>query len=100
MRKKRRRLGWRVSCASRAKRSKVAPWSELIGRFLRLDVYESDVSLVLSCGREHVVLSFPKEGLESQTLQRELASCKPGTKIVLIKADEALMPLLVRIIGT
>lgn len=75
-------------------------WSECVGRFLKLDRSESEVCLVLSSGSKHIVLSFPTEGLESQTLQRELSSVKPGTKIALIKTDETLRPLLVRIIGT
>lgn len=82
-------------------REKYLPaWSECVGSFLSLEIGESRVSVVLSCGAEHVILSFPTESLESQTLQRELSSCKLGTRIALIKTNEASRPLLVRLVGS
>jgi len=73
-------------------------WSEFVANFLRLEIGQSKVSVQLSCGSKRIVLSFPRESLESQTLQRELSLCKRGTKIALIKTDEASRPLLVRVI--
>lgn len=75
-------------------------WSELVGRFIKLEIGESQVSVVLSCGAEHVILSFPSESLESHILQRELSSCKLGAKMSLVRTDEASRPLLVRKIRT
>lgn len=78
----------------------LAAWSECVGRLLRFEVCELEVSVALSCGAEHIILSFPRESSESETLQRELSSCKLGTTIALIKTDEISRPILVRIIET
>jgi hypothetical protein len=78
----------------------LATWSECTGTFLRLQVCESEVSIVLSLGTRQVKVSFPKESIESRTLKRELSSCKLGTKIALLKTDEESRPLLIRIIET
>jgi hypothetical protein len=75
-------------------------WTEHVGRFVKLETGESQVSVVMSCGAENVTLSFPRGDLESQTSQRELSSCKLGIRIALIKTDELSRPLLVRKIGT
>ena len=75
-------------------------WSECVGRLLRFEVYESELSVILSCGPERIALSFPKDDVESDILRRELSSYKPGTKIALMKTDEASRPLLVRLIET
>jgi len=78
---------------------RLMPWSECVGTLLGLEIGESKVSVVLSLGTRHVKLSFPKESMESRTLQRDLSSCKPGTKIALMKTNEASRPLLVRLVG-
>jgi len=79
------------------KEIRLMPYSECVGTLFDLQIGELDVSVVLSCGSEHIVLRFSTESLESHTL-RELSSCEPGTKIGLIKTDEASRPLLIRII--
>lgn len=75
-------------------------WSELVGRFVRLEIGKSQVSVVLSCGVGHIILSFPTESSESETLQRELSSVKPGIKVGLLRTDDMSRPLLVRLVGS
>jgi len=73
------------------KEKNLPAWTECVGRFRGIDIGESEVSVILSCGREHIILSFPTENRESQMLQQELSSCKPGTKLALMKTDESLL---------
>jgi len=80
------------------KRICLAPLEEVVGKFLMLEMDESEISVVLSCGDQRFVLSFLQEGLEGQTVQGDLALCKPGAKIALLKTNEASRPLLVRVI--
>jgi hypothetical protein len=75
-------------------------WSECVGRFLKLDRSESEVCLVLSSGSKHIVLRFPVESLEAETLRRELSLCEQGAKIAVIKTDEEARPLIVKVIST
>jgi hypothetical protein len=75
---------------------RLIPWTDCIGRFVRLEIDELQVSVVLSCGSGDITLSFPTGSLESQTLQRELSGCKPGTRIALVATDQISQPLLVR----
>jgi len=65
------------------------PWSELIARFQRLEAHESEISLELSCGAEHIVLSFPKDSPESEALQTMLSSVRPGARVGLLRTDKA-----------
>jgi len=78
----------------------LAAWSECVGRLLRFEVCELEVSVALSCGAEHIILSFPTESLESETLRRQLSSYKPGTKVALLRTDDMSRPLLVRLVGS
>jgi len=74
-------------------------WTECVGRFVRLEIDESQVSVVLSCRAEHILLSFPKDGPESEILQRSLSSVRPGAKVALLKTDDVSKPILVRLVG-
>jgi len=75
--------------AERGKQIELALWSELIGRFVRLKVSESEVSVVLACGAEHIVLFFPKNSPESEILQTRLSSVRPGARVGLLRTDKA-----------
>lgn len=81
------------------KEKRLQAWSECVTRFLGLNIGESEASVELSCGSEHIILRFPAGSLESERLRRELSSCKPGTKIGILKTDEASKPLLIRLLG-
>ncbi|MDI6847003.1 MAG: hypothetical protein QMD23_02585 [Candidatus Bathyarchaeia archaeon] len=80
----------------RGKQIELALWSELIGRFVRLEVSESEVSVVLACGAEHVVLFFPKNSPESEILQTGLSSVRPGARVGLLRADKAFFVRTIR----
>jgi hypothetical protein len=75
-------------------------WTELVAKFISLEVGELRASVVLSCNGQRFILSFPTESLEWQMLQRELSACKTGTRIALVATDEASRPLLIRKIRT
>jgi len=64
-------------------------WFECVACFLGLNIGESEVSVELSCGAEHIVLSFPKDGPESEVLQTRLSSFRPGTRVGLLRTDRA-----------
>lgn len=74
-------------------------WSECIGNFLKLELLGPEVSVTMLCGNQQVTLRFPEGSLESEILQTKLSSCKPGTKVAILKTDEPSRPLLVRLIG-
>lgn len=63
-------------------------WTECVGRFTRLEIGKSQVSVVLSCGTENIVLSFPKNSPESEVLQAKLSSIRPGARVSLLRTDK------------
>lgn len=65
------------------------PWSDCVGRFVRLEIDELQVSAVLLCGVEHIVLSLPKNSTESEVLQTKLSSVRPGARVGLLRTDKA-----------
>lgn len=79
---------------------RLRPWEEVIGVYKGVEVGDFEITVVLSCNGAMVRFAFPVKGLEAEILKRELPSCKPGTKVTLLKTDNALPPLLVRTLGT
>jgi hypothetical protein len=61
-------------------------WSEYVGTFVKLELSESEVSVVLLCRNEHLVLSFPKD---DEALQMKLSSLKPGVRIGVLRTDKS-----------
>ena len=62
-------------------------WSEYVGTFVKLELSESEVSVVLLCRNEHLVLSFPKDDPESEVLQIKLSSVKQGARVGVLRTD-------------
>ena len=73
-------------------------WEECIGTYERIEINEVDVTVILSIDGQRLILTFSNDGVEADVV-KTLISCKAGTKIVLLKTDEASRPLLVRTIG-
>jgi hypothetical protein len=69
-----------------------------VGNFLKLELLGSEVLVTMLCGNQQVVLRFAEGSLESEILRTKLSSCKPGTKVAILKTDEPSRPLLVRLI--
>ncbi|MDI6847228.1 MAG: hypothetical protein QMD23_03755 [Candidatus Bathyarchaeia archaeon] len=79
-------------------KSQLAPWLECIGKFLRLEVCGSEVTVVLLCRNEQLVLSFPKGSKEAEAVLKKLGQCPPRTTIGILKTDDLIDSLRIRLI--
>ena len=69
--------------------TRLETWTEIVGRFIRLEVGELRASVVLSCSGQRFILSFPKDDPESEALRMKLSSVKPGVRVGVLRTDTA-----------
>ena len=67
-------------------------WSELVGIFQELSIKNNTIHLNIS----GYVLSFPRESLASQIIQKQLDPCCIGQKIAILRTDLPQKPLSIR----
>ena len=73
-------------------------WAECIGLYEGLEVSEFEVAVILSCNGARVRLKFPADMANMDTLKKQLGSYKLGTKIGLLRTDEAFRSVIIRTI--
>jgi hypothetical protein len=75
--------------SSENKETRIESWSEIIGRLEALEIDEAQVSLMLSCRGQCLVLSFQKDDPESEALRMKLSLVKPGVRVGVLRTDTA-----------
>jgi len=76
--------------------TQLEPWQEAIGNFEALKISEDKVTLTLTHTVKNLVITFPKETPEAQTLLQALKSTQKGTKIAILKTDNPEKPIIIR----
>lgn len=80
---------------SKVRELSLRPWEECVASFEKLEMDAIEVAVILSSRDKKVSLAFPANGLEADIVKKELITCTSGTRIKILRTDDASRPLVI-----
>lgn len=83
------------STLSKVRELQLRPWEECVGIFEKLEMDEIEVAVILSNRNKKIRLAFPANESEADIVKKELKTCTSGTRITILRTDDASRPLVI-----